>query len=288
MNESRIKKRVIISFIAICFAFSIAFSEGAAQVKADNRIRYLTETDILTDVWVCFVYKDIATDFDNPISNVKVNNVLLDNTQYKYVYTDSRPSGTITQKWTLYLTASYLSSLERNKEYHITFADSSGYLTGDQLDLAFIITTNSTSEPACEHEYDWIEEEAATTDKDALLVYKCKKCGHIDMRMDKANSAYLKFNQDTEKKINDASYRATVKINTIRWNSFYRSVIDKLTLRKDVTLVIEYTDAGQRRQITIPAETDLAGFIDENGYTGFEYLISRGYETDYWESRLAK
>lgn len=51
---------------------------------------------------------------------------------------------------------------------------------------------------------------------------------------------------------------------------------------------IEYTDSVKRRQITIPSGTEITSLIDDNGYTGFRYLISKGYETDYWEGRLTK
>ena len=141
---------------------------------------------------------------------------------------------------------------------------------------------------ACSHEYEWVEDTAATADSDAKLVYKCKKCGNIAMRMTEANSAFLSFNQNSEKKIKKASLGATVTIDTSTWNSFYRSVMDTLSDRPDLTLVIEYTDAGNRRQITIPAGTDITSLIDDNGYTGFDFLVSKGYETDYWEGRLKK
>lgn len=149
-------------------------------------------------------------------------------------------------------------------------------------------SSNIISDGVCDHEYEWVEDETATPDMDAKLVYKCKKCGHIDMRMNEANSAYFTFNRDIEKKIKNAAIGATVKIDTTMWNSFNHCVIDALVKRNDVTLIIEYTDAGVRRQITIPAGTDFTGFIDENGYTGFKYLISKGLETNYWTSRLAK
>lgn len=64
--------------------------------------------------------------------------------------------------------------------------------------------------------------------------------------------------------------------------------MDTLSDRPDLTLVIEYTDAGNRRQITIPAGTDITSLIDDNGYTGFDFLVSKGYETDYWKGRLKK
>lgn len=53
--------------------------------------------------------------------------------------------------------------------------------------------------------------------------------------------------------------------------------------------MIEYNDAdNKRRQITIPAGTDLTGFIDDEGYTGFDFLLSKNLETDYWAGRLTK
>ena len=150
-------------------------------------------------------------------------------------------------------------------------------------------TNTGSTATLCSHEYEWVEDVAATADSDAKLVYKCKKCGHIDMRMDEANSAYVQFLRESADKITKAGTKTTVKIEAKNWSSFQRTVIDALAKRPDVTLVIEYNDAdNNRRQITVPAGTDLTGFIDENGYTGFDFLISKGLETDYWAGKLAK
>ena len=150
-------------------------------------------------------------------------------------------------------------------------------------------TSTSTSGKVCDHEYEWVEDVAATADSDAKLVHKCKKCGNIDMRMTEANSAFVEFLRESADKITKASANATVKIEAKNWSSFQRTIIDALSKRPDVTLVIEYTDTdSSRHQITIPAGTDLSDFIDANGYTGFDFLISKGLETDYWASRLNK
>lgn len=155
-------------------------------------------------------------------------------------------------------------------------------------------TTSSSSSgtgstvTACDHDYEWVEDTAATADSDAKFVHKCKKCGNIDMRMTEANSAYVQFLRESADKITKAKANATVKIEAKNWSSFQRTIMDALSKRPDVTLVIEYTDAGVRRQITIPAGTDLTGFIDDNGYTGFDFLVSKGLETDYWAGRLNK
>ena len=108
------------------------------------------------------------------------------------------------------------------------------------------------------------------------------------MRMTEANSAYVQFLRESADKITKASANATVKIEAKNWSSFQRTVIDALSKRPDVTLVVNYTEAGIRHQITIPAGTDFAEFIDENGYTGFGFLVSKGLETDYWAGKLTK
>ena len=102
------------------------------------------------------------------------------------------------------------------------------------------------------------------------------------MRMTEANSAYLMFNRNSADKISSAAQNAKVIIDTDKWTSFYRNVIDALAKRQDLTMTIRFTDEKHaRRCITIPAGTDLDGFIDFKGFTGFEYLVSKGFETPY-------
>lgn len=102
------------------------------------------------------------------------------------------------------------------------------------------------------------------------------------MRMTEANSAYLMFNRNSADKISSAAQNAKVIIDTDKWTSFYRNVIDALAKRQDLTMTIRFTDEKHaRRCITIPAGTDLDGFIDSKGFTGFEYLVSKGFETPY-------
>lgn len=286
MTEIKIIKRVILGFMAICFTVGCILSAGATQVKAADS--YFTETEILNDVWIHKAWaEDTPADYANPISDVRMDNVLLDSTQYRIEYTDMRPSGTNTQVWILYLKSSFLQSLNKNQEYTFSWFNSTENRTISRI-YAIEADSIASQGSACDHEYEWVDDVEATADSDAKMVYKCRKCGQIDMRMTEANSAYLKFNQDTEKKIKDAPNGATVKVDTTRWNSFYRSVIDALSERTDETLVIEYTDKGERRQITIPAGCDLTGFINDDGYTGFEFLAGKGLETDYWKDRLTK
>lgn len=84
--------------------------------------------------------------------------------------------------------------------------------------------------------------------------------------MTEANSAYLMFNRNSADKISSAAQNAKVIIDTDKWTSFYRNVIDALAKRPDLTVKIRFTDEKHaRRCITIPAGTDLDGFIDSKG-----------------------
>lgn len=91
-----------------------------------------------------------------------------------------------------------------------------------------------------------------------------------------------KSNREAADKIAKAPSNGTVKLETGNWTSFYRNVIDALAKRPDVTVVITYNDEQHNRKcITIPAGTDLTGYIDDKGYTGYKFLISKLGETPY-------
>ena len=155
-----------------------------------------------------------------------------------------------------------------------------GFNPGDKTPGADATSTNTGS--VCSHTYEWVETEAATDTTDAKLAYKCSRCGHINMWMTEANSAYIKTNREAADRIAKAPANGTVKLETGNWTSFYRNVIDALAKRPDVTVVITYNDENHNRKcITIPAGTDLTGYIDDKGYTGYKFLISKLGETPY-------
>ena len=155
-----------------------------------------------------------------------------------------------------------------------------GFNPGDKTPGADATSTNTGS--VCSHTYEWVETEAATDTTDAKLAYKCSRCGHIDMWMTEANSAYIKTNREAADRIAKAPANGTGKLETGNGTSCYRNVIDALAKRPDVTVVITYNDENHNRKcITIPAGTDLTGYIDDKGYTGYKFLISKLGETPY-------
>lgn len=133
-------------------------------------------------------------------------------------------------------------------------------------------STGSTSSSAHVHDYAWVRSTDATENTDAVLEYRCRACGDIAAYKSVDNSAYALFLKDAAEEIKDAAANAVVKIDTVKWLSLDKAVVDAFDARKDVTLKITYTQKGERKALEIPAGTDLSSLLDENGYIGFSRL----------------
>ena len=136
-------------------------------------------------------------------------------------------------------------------------------------------TNTESKNTAHSHLYSWKEEKQATEDTNGEMVYKCE-CGDVMYRV--PTSAYYVFNKNTTEKIMKAKQGATVKIETSRWISFHKMVMQALSDRPDVSLEVSFLDGeykGNRVFFTIPAGTDTLSLLDENGYTGFLYLAGK-------------
>ena len=91
-------------------------------------------------------------------------------------------------------------------------------------------------------------------------------------------SAFYAFNKNAQDKIKNAKQGATVKIETSRWISFHKMVMQALADRPDVSLEVSFLDGeykGNRLSFTIPAGTDTLSLLDENGFSGFLYLAGK-------------
>ena len=135
--------------------------------------------------------------------------------------------------------------------------------------------TDSKEEKQHTHHYVW-ETIEATENSDGELRYKCDICGDIQTRV--PITAYYVFNKNTSEKIKKAGQGATVKIETSRWISFHKMVMQALADRPDVSLEVSFLDGeykGNRVSFTIPAGTDTLSLLDENGFSGFLYLAGK-------------
>ncbi|MCR5403842.1 MAG: Ig-like domain-containing protein [Butyrivibrio sp.] len=113
----------------------------------------------------------------------------------------------------------------------------------------------------------------ATEDADGELRYQCEICGMIKERV--PLTAYNVFNKNTTEKVRKAKKDATVKIDTRKWISFHKMVMEALAERPDVTLEVTFLDGeykGNKCTVTIPKGIDDMSLVDKNGFTGFLYL----------------
>ncbi len=137
---------------------------------------------------------------------------------------------------------------------------------------------SKSEEKAHTHHYVW-ETVEATEESDGEFRYVCDICGAVQTRV--PITAYYVFNKNTTEKIRKAGQGATVKIETYRWISFHKMVMEALAERPDVTLEISFLDEeykGNRVTVTIPAGTDAMSLVDDNGFVGFLYLaVKYGY-----------
>ena len=120
------------------------------------------------------------------------------------------------------------------------------------------------------HDFVWTIIKEATPDTDGEMAPVCRECGAVGEIV--PLSGYGAFCLDTAKKIRYAAPGGEVKASTKKWISFSPIVWEALSERPDVTLVIEYMDAGEAYEVKVPAGTDVKTLMDENGYAGFLYL----------------
>lgn len=148
-----------------------------------------------------------------------------------------------------------------------------GSSTGDSDEGNSTVQKESKSNHT--HSYFWSEEKAATEDTDGEMVYRCE-CGAVQYRV--PISAYYVFNKNTMEKIKKADKGATVKIETSKWISFHKMVMQALADRPDVSLDVSFLDGeykGNRVSFIIPAGTDTLSLLDDNGFAGFLYLAGK-------------
>ncbi|NBJ92726.1 hypothetical protein [Parablautia muri] len=124
---------------------------------------------------------------------------------------------------------------------------------------------------ACQHNLEYKWERQATAGQDGLLAYQCTICGDVIDYKEAPNSAFSVFLKETAEKIKGAQAKEVV-IDTDRWMSFDRTVLEALESRRDVAVDLYYQYQGQRYSVRIPAGEDVSGLADENGYCGFLYL----------------
>lgn len=104
---------------------------------------------------------------------------------------------------------------------------------------------------------------------DAVSAECCQKCGHVFSCFEIPNSAYSAFLRQSAEKIRNAPLNGLLIIETDRWVSFNKDVLDAMAARRDLSILIKYRFKGREQQTFVPPEADVSGFADENGFCGF-------------------
>lgn len=124
----------------------------------------------------------------------------------------------------------------------------------------------------CEHKPVRELYEPATPRRDAVFCESCELCGQVLNYGEIPNTAYVSFLDDAASIIRKAQPAEQVVVDTDRWISFDRRVLDAIKERADVSILIRYRDQGEEHQVLLPAGADVSSLGDENGFCGFRYL----------------
>ena len=81
-----------------------------------------------------------------------------------------------------------------------------------------------------------------------------------------------KYVEDVLAQLEKVPTDGKVVIDTKDWYCFNRTLAEKVTSMKDVTVTIRYMYQGKKYEVTIPVGSDVVSLLDENGFVGFRYL----------------
>lgn len=116
-----------------------------------------------------------------------------------------------------------------------------------------------TGDSGCAHEMDeWVYVTLVNEEEDAYMSQVCSKCGCLSTTVKggdgrKEASAYWYFGEVVRQEILHAEAYETIEVSTEVWISFSKEVMQALSERSDVTVVLTYKNPkdGQHYQMTM-------------------------------------
>ena len=120
------------------------------------------------------------------------------------------------------------------------------------------------------HKFAYCVMQAPTTEVDGFAEWRCTQCGiydwndhdNADARETVTLSAYPVFNDTLEKNIKAAEAGATVSIETKRWVSVRRGVLEALAEKPGVTLTVNFEYQGTGYVLSVPGgDPAIAGLL---------------------------
>ena len=135
--------------------------------------------------------------------------------------------------------------------------------------------TNASNAPEKEdkheHNWEWIQIQAATDAQDGVEAMCCTECGQQGESRTIVSSAYGVFCGETKDKITGAAENATVEMETEIWSSLPKSVMDAIKERRDLTVNLTLTYQNKEYPLSIPAGYDMS-VLEEADWYGVLYL----------------
>lgn len=113
------------------------------------------------------------------------------------------------------------------------------------------------------HDYEWITTIDPTATTDGLSEYRCN-CGAVAASQPIPYTSFLV--KQILSDIKNAPQNGTVTINYDGLRCLSKKMIETLSARPDVTLVVQFTDNGETRRFTIPAGQAPTDGADWYGY----------------------
>ncbi|MBR1471961.1 MAG: hypothetical protein IJ600_10025, partial [Lachnospiraceae bacterium] len=113
-----------------------------------------------------------------------------------------------------------------------------------------------------------------TGEKDGVMINVCRHCGFVEKGSEQVISAYGNFNAIVLASVKNAQAGGTAEMETARWISVHRRVLEALAGNPGVTLKIHFIYEGTKHVLTIPGnDSRLATLLErEDEYFGFMFL----------------
>ena len=126
------------------------------------------------------------------------------------------------------------------------------------------------------HDYEWLMIKEATPYENGEYVYRCKECGHVADRAG-ADGTVVLMNA-MKSAIETAPENGTVRLDCGYYMSLNEAVAKAHDLRPDVTVIFTFLDKGVRKELVIPAGTQLVPMLNEYGWVGFRCIATHTAE----------
>ena len=114
-----------------------------------------------------------------------------------------------------------------------------------------------------------------TEEEDGLMIMVCRYCGFVERDSEQDISGYGVYNAKTVTAIQNEAASGSVQMETRRWISVHRKVLEALQAKTNITLRLRYVYEGKHYILEINSDDpnlDLLLTTVEDEYFGFRYL----------------